>query len=113
MPLDVAQTERQIKSLNDSELSVFFTRLIYELTLSTRAIIGEKQRAEETIPALKEINEFQHLLSSQILNIYSGSPHRMTPDAIVSRFYSSDDSDLQIQHELRTAFEAAIDSIRK
>ena len=113
MTFEIGNAERKIQRLCDSGLATFFARLIYELTLSARAVSVGAKCSTETIEGLMAINQLQHLLSSQLLKIHAGSKDLIFPSDLVARFSLEPEVLLVVQHEVKLAFRAAIDSIGK
>ncbi len=111
MTIHFEQAVCRIKNLGESELAAFFARLMYELTLSARSISICVTGPAEIIGGLMAVNQLQHLLSSQLMTISSGSKDRISPEDFVEMFILETDVSPIVQHEVHLAFQAAIDSV--
>ena len=90
----------------------FLARLIYELTLSSRAANVYMKESAEAVAALIAINQLQHLLSAQLMKLIAGSGDRIPAADLIARFCHVPELAPIVQREAATAFFAALDSVR-
>jgi len=64
----------------------FLARLIYELTLAGRTSYSPDSAGLDNPTLLREINEIQHQLAAQLMQLITDGHHSLPPSTLVSLF---------------------------
>lgn len=97
-----------IDSLGKDRKIAFLACLIFELTIAGRTCYSIDLRGIEDPLLLREINELQHMLSAQIVEIASDGLHLIPSLDLVARFLERENSNDSISREIRRSFIDAI-----
>ena len=108
MKSDCERAASFIDSLGKDRKTAFLARLIYELTLAGRTCYSIDSLAVDHPSLLREINELQHKLSSQIMKLASDGLHLLPSSDLVALFLGREYDDESISKEIRRSFIDAI-----
>lgn len=102
-----------IDSLDSERKLAFLARLMYELTLAGRASYSVDSLGVEQPRLLREINELQHKVSSQIMNLVSASTYLRSSTSLAELFLEPKCEDESYGMVIRNSFVDAISAILK
>ena len=97
-----------IDSLDEKGKIAFLARLIYELTLAGRTCYSMDSLGLDGPIQLRAINELQHAVASQIMNITSSRVHLRSASDLAALFLEPNDRDETLYREVRRSFIDAI-----
>ena len=97
-----------IDSLSPERKTAFLVRVMYELTLAGRASYSVDSIGIDQPTLLRELNELQHTVSAQLMNIVSGDPHLRSWTSLASLFLESSFKDESLRILIRNSFVYAL-----
>ena len=90
--------------MNDERKKAFLARLMYELTLAGRSSYSIESPGLDQPTLLREINELQHKVSSQLMNTLSGGAYLRSSASLAALFLDSNCENEFHRREFRRAF---------
>ena len=108
MKSDCDRAASFIDSLDKEGKVTLLARLIYELTLAGRACYSMDSPGLDHPNWLRSINELQHALASQIVNVISAGPHLRSSSDLVALFLEPNERDESLYREVRRSFIDAV-----
>ena len=113
MKSDLERAASFIDSLNSERMLAFLARLMYELTLAGRASYSVDSLGLEQPRLLREINELQHKVSSQMMNMLSASTNLRSSANLTELFLEPTCEDDSYGRVIRNSFVDAISAMLK